>query len=168
VFKFLFIVDPFFDSITCFVTKLYARVLDYSGPSMALKYCHISFAVILIVGGLFLQSIDSVLEPHNIYHQISKWFLFGLFVLENGFVQLLFTQHWAFMSSVQTREEAAVWFAPIAGMGSIASTAAAFTVAPLIDYMGLAALLTLAGISMCVSAFFAMDAYKLAAQVRRH
>ena len=144
--------------------QLYANMLDYSGPSQALRHCTIAYAAILCFGGVFLQAIDGVLEPQGPYHEISRFFLFGLFVLENCFVQLLFTQHWSFMSSVQTKEEAAFWFAPIAGIGSIASTAAAFTVSPLIDHWGLAALLVLAGIFMGVSAYFAMDAYRIAEQ----
>lgn len=139
-------------------------MLDYSGPSTALRHCTIAYSAILLFGGLFLQCIDGLLEPQGFYHEISRFFLFGLFVLENCFVQLLFTQHWAFMSSVQTKEEAAFWFAPIAGIGSIASTAAAFTVSPLIDHFGLAALLVLAGASMTLSAYFAMDSYRIAQQ----
>jgi ATP/ADP translocase len=112
-----------------------------------------------------MQFLDGVLlESRGFYHDISRFFLFGLFVLENCFVQLLFTQHWAFMSSVQTKEEAAFWFAPIAGIGSIASTAAACTVSPLIDHFGLAALLSLSGVSMGCSAFLAADSYRLAEQ----
>ncbi|CAB9507095.1 expressed unknown protein [Seminavis robusta] len=154
----------FVSPISLLLLWLYARMLDYSGPNIALRNCHLAYALILCLGGLFLQAIDPVLLPLNMYHQCSRFFLFALFVLENGFVQLLFTQHWAFMSSIQTREQAAIWFAPIAGIGSIASTAAAFTVAPLTDYMGLPALLILAGISIGASAFFAMDAYHLAEQ----
>lgn len=138
-------------------------MLDHSGPSTALRFCTIAYAIILSFCGIFLQCIDGLLEqPQGFYHEISKFLLFTLFVLENCFVQLLFTQHWAFMSSVQTKEEAAFWFAPIAGIGSIASTAAAFTVSPLIDHVGLAALLILSGAFMGVSAYFAMDSYGIA------
>lgn len=143
---------------------LYARKLDFSGPCTALRHCTIFYAAILFFGGIFLQSVDGLLEPYNLYHGASRYFLFALFVLENCFVQLLFTQHWAFMSSVQTKQEAAVWFAPIAGIGSIASTAAAFTVAPITDRFGLAALLIAAGASMGLSSYFSMNSYRIAMQ----
>jgi len=140
-------------------------MLDISGPSTALRNTTIAYAAVLILCGVYMHSGDGQLEAQGLFHQIGRALLFGLFVLENCFVQLLFTQHWAFMSSVQTREEAAVWFGPIAGIGSIISTAVAFTVAPLIDVLGLAALLIVAGIFMLVSAYFAMDAYRIAKQV---
>ena len=140
-------------------------MLEHSGPSTALRNCTLAYAAALVFGGLFLQSIDGQMEAQGLYHQISRSFLFSLFIVENCFVQLLFTQHWAFMSSIQTREEAAVWFAPIAGIGSIASTAATFAVAPITDGLGLASLLILAGVFMLLSTYFAMDAYRIAAQV---
>lgn len=130
---------------------------------MALRISTNVYAASLIFGSLFLESIDAS-QDNPFHHQCSRFFLFGLFVLENCFVQLLFTQHWAFMSSVQTKEQAAVWFAPIAGIGSIASTAAAFTVAPLTDKFGLTPLLGLAGLFMWCSGYFAMESYRIAVQ----
>lgn len=142
-------------------------MLEQGGPSTALRNCTLVYAAALALGGLFLLIIEGQLieTPGGLYHQISRAFLFGIFIFENCFVQLIFTQHWAFMSSVQTREEAAVWFAPIAGIGSIASTTAAFTVAPITDSLGLVSLLILAGLFMLLSAFFAMDAYRISVQV---
>ena len=143
-------------------------MLENSGPNAALRNCTLMYALALVLGGIFLVCVEGQLinSPGELSHQISRVFLFCVFIFENCFVQLLFTQHWAFMSSVQTREEAAVWFAPIAGIGSIASTAAAFTVAPVTDSLGLASLLMLAGLFMLFSAFFAMDAYRISAEVR--
>jgi len=143
---------------------LYASMLERSGPSASLRNSLLFYAFVLISGGLFLQSVDHLLKLQGIHHQISSYFLFGLFVLENCFVQLLFTQQWAFMSSVQTKEEAAVWFAPIAGIGSIISTVAAFTVSHTTDTLGLPSLLIIAGVFMLLSTYFSMDAYRIAAQ----
>ena len=158
---------------------IYSKMLDASGPSTALRNCTLIYSILLAGCGLFLQSIDSFLIDSNsppeqqeqelnndsvafFYHEISKQLLFFLFIAENCFVQLLFSQHWAFMSSVQTKEEAAVWFAPIAGIGSIASSGAAVTVAPLMDIVGLAGLLIAAAACMLLSAAFALQAYHIA------
>jgi len=53
-----------------------------------------------------------------------KGILFLLLVVQNSNVQLLFTQHWSYLGSVLCTSEANIWFAPIAGVGSIASTLA--------------------------------------------
>lgn len=54
----------------------------------------------------------------------SRALVFLLFVYQNSSVQLLYTQHWSFLGSVLTEQEGAVWFAPIAGLGSVSSTLA--------------------------------------------
>jgi hypothetical protein len=50
---------------------------------------------------------------------------------------LLYTQHWSFLGSICPQ----VWFAPTAGLGSVASTLAALAVSPLVDRVGLTGLM---------------------------
>lgn len=139
---------------------------------MALQNCTLLYAIILAVGGTFLLLLDPLLDQQEqedttttFYHHLSQGLLFFLFITENSFIQLLFTQQWAFMSSVQSREEAAIWFAPIAGLGSIASTASAFTVSPLVNKVSLAGLLLVASTFMFGSAYCGMNAYQIAKEV---
>jgi hypothetical protein len=61
-----------------------------------------------------------------------------LFVFRESYVQLLTSQYWSFMASVLDPSESARWFGPIAGLTSIASAAAGFSVAPLVERLGLA------------------------------
>jgi len=117
-----------------------------------------------------LSTINTYLEDDGessnvtsttIYHQISKGTLWIMFVLQNAFVQLLYTQHWSFLGSIQTSEEAAVRFAPIAGVGSIISTIAACLVSPLVERIGLTGLLYCAALGLAISAVCADWAYNL-------
>jgi len=95
-------------------------------------------------------------------HHCSQSLLFLLFVFQNAYVQLLYNQHWAFLSSILTPDEGSTFFAPIAGLGSIGSTVAAGLVSILISKIGLIGLLYAAGASYIVSATLADWAFGLA------
>jgi ATP/ADP translocase len=110
-------------------------------------------------------------EPLSYWHHIiSKWTAFALFVIQNGFVQLLYTQHWSFLGSMNQNEDgtalsdakSSAWFSPVAGIGSGSSTLAAYTVTHLVDRVGLSGLLWLAAGGICVSVYFAELAYSVA------
>ncbi len=80
-----------------------------------------------IVGAIFMFTIGIMLHQMHVYgisRNISKIFIFALFIFQSANVQFLYTQHWSFLGSVLTPEEGKVWFAPIAGIGSITSTLA--------------------------------------------
>jgi ATP/ADP translocase len=108
----------------------------------------------MIVNGLLFGAK----EPAS----FSQPILFLLFVFQNAYVQLLYNQHWAFISSVLTAEEGTKAFAPIAGLGSIGSTLAAGMVSTLVERSGLIGLLYMAGVSFVVSASFADIAFGIA------
>ena len=116
-----------------------------------------------------------------LYHQLSKATLFTLFVAESGFVQLLYTQHWSFLSAVQQQERVVTaaaggdsgttkasgitWFAPIAGLGSLASTLAGFSILPLVSAVGLPNLLIVASMVLIVACYCSDTAYVIAEEV---
>ena len=89
-----------------------------------------------------------------------------MLVIQSGFVYLLSSQHWSFLGSVQSKEEGARWFAPIAGVGSISSTVAAFAVSPLLNVLGLPIILVAASFLLAVSACCGDIAYQVAQKVR--
>jgi hypothetical protein len=70
------------------------------------------------------------------------------------------------MGSVQSKEDSAVWFAPIAGLGSIASTLAGMAVSPLVSLLGLPHLLVVASLFLLACAFCSDKAYQIAEKVR--
>jgi len=124
-------------------------------------------ALLLAAAGLFLNFIDLHVVQSEIYHRISKAVLFCLFVMENGFVNLLYTAHWSFLSSVQSENEGAVWFAPIAGLGSIASTLTGLSVSPLVKLVGLPGLLLIASVFLVGTELCSDAAYRIAEEVSK-
>lgn len=94
---------------------------------------------------------------------LSKVCIFFLFVSQNALVQLLFTQHWAFLGSIgHGTKEGSIWFAPVAGIGSLASTLAASAVGPVADVVTLPGLLVVAAVTMILSGMGAEFAYQMA------
>ena len=92
--------------------------------------------------------------------------VFALFVTQNSLVQLLYTQHWAFIGSIgHGKKEGSIWFAPIAGIGSLASTLAASAVGSTADMITLPGLLLVAAMFMVLSGFAAESAYYMAEKV---
>jgi hypothetical protein len=99
---------------------------------------------------------------------LSKTCIFILFVSQNALVQLLFTQHWAFLGTLgQGKKEASAWFAPVAGIGSVASTLAASAVGPMAEVLTLPGLLMAAALTMVLSGVGAEVAFVMAEKVRR-
>lgn len=99
-------------------------------------------------------------------HGLTKSLLFAIFIFQSANVQFLYTQHWSFLGSILTPEEGKVWFAPIAGIGSITSTLAAANVGYLVEHIGLLGLLGCAALVIGSSALFASMAYSVARKVR--
>jgi len=151
----------------------YAKTLDVGGPSFALRTHTLICAGTQIVSGWILKAFDDYLQLDEtkqdtnnlIFRNVKGWsqpLLFMLFVFQNAYVQLLYNQHWAFISSILTAEEGAKAFAPIAGLGSIGSTLAAGSVSVFIGRFGLIGLLHMAGISYIFSAILADCAFEKA------
>ena len=158
-------VSPFSVALLWF----YAKTLDVGGPSYALRTHTLICAGTAIVAGWILKYLDSYLHSMDHekeqQHNTTGWSepcLFLLFVFQSAYVQLLYNQHWAFISSVLTPEEGTKYFAPIAGLGSIGSTLAAGSVSVLIDRLGLISLLYISGASYIVCAVLSDVAFGLA------
>jgi len=166
-------VSPFSVALLWF----YAATLDRGGPSYALRTHTLICAGVQIVSGWILKAFDSYLEMEENggavvavvenwpFSRVKAWsrpLLFALFVFQNAYVQLLYNQHWAFISSVLTPEEGNRVFAPIAGLGSIGSTLAAGMVSVFVARLGLIGLLHVSGASYIVSAILADVAFGMA------
>jgi hypothetical protein len=149
------------------VSQVYTRTVDRYGPRSSLFSTTSLFALLLFIAGISLAWVDDYVEDYPLYHGFSQVISSFIFVAEDGLVQLLYSQHWSFMGSVQSKEESAVWFAPIAGMGAMASTLAGMVVSPLVSFLGgLPHLWCVASLFMLACAFCADQAYQIAEQVR--
>lgn len=120
----------------------------------------------MATAGLVLNNVDSCVLDSPLCRNISRTISFSMLVIQSGFVYLLSSQHWSFLGSVQSKEEGARWFAPIAGIGSVSSTVAAFAVSPLVNVLGLPILLIAASFLFLVSACCGDIAYQVAQKVR--
>ena len=150
-------VSPF----SVLLLSMYTKSLASRGPRTSLKCSTVAFAIVLAVGGLLLSRLENQIDRHIIFGHLARGTIFILNICLLGFVQLLYTQHWSFLNSICSKE-GSVWFGPIAGMGSLASTAAAMSVSPLVDRVGLTGLLWSSSSFMLLSALFADDAYRIA------
>ena len=126
--------------------------------------------LILATSGAILRMLDTLIDDDSSssnHQTISRMVLFSLFVVENAFVQLLYTQHWSFLSSTTpSASQGAVWFAPIAGLGSLASTLSALSIVYIVPHLGIPNLLLLASIVMSGALFASDAAYRVAEKVR--
>jgi len=95
---------------------------------------------------------------------VSKGLLFFLFFFQTAYVHFLYTQHMSFVGSVLTPQDGKLWFAPIAGVGSIMSTLSAANVSSFAGKIGLTGLLFSASIAIGFSGVLGRIAYEIAAK----
>lgn len=167
-------VSPFSVALLYF----YGKTLNHGGPRHALRIHTMVCAAAQIICGSILGSLSQLIELKDNRAAVipvkgllfgveepssfSQPILFFIFVFQNAYVQLLYNQHLAFISSILTAEEGTKAFAPIAGLGSIGSTLAAGMVSTLVERSGLIGLLYMAGASFVLSAAFADVAFGIA------
>jgi len=153
--------------LTLFPLQIFSKNLNKYGPKHALIRSTLSGSTFLVVIGISLHHLADYARIFGVDSKIiSKSLVFALFVFQSANVQFLYTQHWSFLGSILSPEEGKVWFAPIAGIGSITSTLAAAHVSMLVERLGLIGLLCTAGLVIGSSAIFADAAYEVARQVR--
>mmetsp|Transcript_5122 Transcript_5122/g.9733 ORF Transcript_5122/g.9733 Transcript_5122/m.9733 type:complete len:513 (-) Transcript_5122:697-2235(-) len=161
-------VSPF----SVILLNAFQSILEKYGPRRALSQSTIVYSIFLISVAILLKRLGNQGINENSY--IMQWpsicdckglvktLLFSLFVYQSANVQFLYTQHWSFLGSILTPQEGKLWFAPIAGVGSIASTVAAANVSRLVERIGLLGLLGFAGLVIGASSAFGDMAYRVA------
>mmetsp|Transcript_17988 Transcript_17988/g.39227 ORF Transcript_17988/g.39227 Transcript_17988/m.39227 type:complete len:571 (-) Transcript_17988:160-1872(-) len=153
----------FVSPISLCLLLAYGSILQKRGPRGALErttlYCASavlgSSAVIEIA-----QRTNAVLWKTSI--PLVKLVSGPLFVFRESYVQLLTSQYWSFMASVLTPNESAKWFAPIAGLTSIASVIGGTSVSFLSERLGLSGTLACTGLALLLSMFATGKAYSIA------
>ena len=148
----------------------YGLVLKSSGPRQALKTTTlvsvsalaVCASLLKILKQLSLSSTDDLSVP-----LLSKILVALLFVFQNSYAHLLYTQHWSFLGSVMTPSEGTKWFSPIAGLSSIICTMAAAIVHHLVPYIGLLGLILGTSLTLFASGILADKAYALSEKVRK-
>ena len=106
--------------LTTTLYQSFTRVLKRHGPRYALFQSTLICTLVLAIAAIVLFQINRRQIVRG--RDVSKILLFFLFIFQSAYVQFLYTQHMSFIGSVLNPEEGKVWFAPIAGLGSIMST----------------------------------------------
>lgn len=139
----------------------YTQDLSLNGPRIALRHCTLA-AILAMMGasaGLtFLQQF-----PVTLFGTISlSQLVVGLvFLFQNSYAHLLYTQQWSFLGSIMTPDEGLRWFGYIAGFSSIAAAMTGSIVSRLVDRVGLVGLFLCCSLALCFSLLCAEQAYAI-------
>jgi ATP/ADP translocase len=158
--------------VSILVLWLYTKGLQCWGPRKCLMFSTVLFALLLASSALTLTILESLIDQSAdddinqgvvLWRRMAQVTIFSLNVVQSSFVQLLYTQHWSFMGSVSKEmDDATVWFAPIAGLGSIASTLAALGVEFVVQQFGLTGSLGVSSLFLIASGYAAELSYRIA------
>lgn len=152
----------------------YTKSLERWGPRKSLIGSTLLFSLLLASSAVILSILEALMDHGSnnqdddlqclwFWRRLAQATIFSLNVAQSSFVQLLYTQHWSFIGSVSKEwEGATMWFAPIAGLGSIASTFAALAVQPVVREFGLMGLLGASSLFLLASSCAAGVAYYIA------
>uniref|UniRef100_A0A7S4EQV7 ADP,ATP carrier protein n=1 Tax=Pseudo-nitzschia australis TaxID=44445 RepID=A0A7S4EQV7_9STRA len=152
---------------TLFLLYWYGTLLKSDGPRKALrKTTTLVLGVLLLGDGLvaLLSSLASVGEPSSVAW-LKRATVAVLFVFQNSYAHLIYTQQWSFLGSVMTPTEGTRWFTFIAGSCSLVCTLTASSVQSIADRSyGLETLVFLTCATLGLSMLFADRAYQLSAE----
>lgn len=126
----------------------YHYLLDHLGPLGALRGSTLACAGFIGSSALLIDRLSWISGP--------------LFVLRESYVQLLTSQYWSFLASIMTPNQSATWFAPIAGITSLASAVSGYSVTRIVSKVGLVGSLLCTSGSLLVSLLLANAAYGIA------
>ena len=132
----------------------YGLILKDEGPRRALYKTTALAVVTLAVGTVLCQVLADL--PF-----LSKGVVASLFVFQNSYAHLLYTQQWSFLGSVMTPTEGTKWFSLIAGLSSVVCTITATMVHTLSDTVGLLGLIIGTCVTLALSMILADNAYEL-------
>ena len=153
--------NAFISPFSVLLLYWYNQQLDSTGPRTTLfRSTALSMLVIALTSAsLFACANFDFLPP------IASRGLVGfIFLFQNTYQYLLYTQQWSFVSSVCTPDEGSRWFSTLAGVSSIFSTLAGSTVHFLLPFTGLLGLMATTCLSLAVTLVCQDKAYALAEQ----
>lgn len=157
----------------------YGTVLKAHGPRRALKltsflsvsvlsFCTILLKLLEMLGSGTVAVAAGTAEstPSTMLALLAKTVVGTLFVFQNSYAHLLYTQQWSFLGSVMTPSEGTKWFSTIAGLSSLVCTFTATLVRHLAPVVGLLGLIVGTCLTLTMSLLTADQAYHLSEVVR--
>ncbi|VEU34715.1 unnamed protein product [Pseudo-nitzschia multistriata] len=145
----------------------YGTLLKADGPRKALrKTTTLVLAVLLLGDGLVaILSSPAFSGAHNSLTLLTQIAVSGLFVFQNSYAHLIYTQQWSFLGSVMTPTEGTRWFTFVAGFCSLVCTLTASSVQSIADRSyGLVTLVFLTCATLGLSMICADKAYQLSSE----
>jgi len=145
----------------------YGTLLKAKGPRQALRRTTILVLGVLLLGdGLvaFLSS-SAFAWAHSSVAWLTRAAVAVLFIFQNSYAHLIYTQQWSFLGSVMTPTEGTRWFTFIAGLCSLVCTLTASSVQSIADRSyGLVTLVFLTCVTLGLSMLCADRAYELSSE----
>lgn len=135
---------------------LYSQQLEAGGPRLALRRS--TLASILVIA-LTAAGLSLNLPPI-----LSQILVGAIFLFQNSYQYLLYTQQWSFLTSIMTPEEGARWFASLAGLSSVVCSLAGSLVPVLLPRLGLLGLMAVTCVTLTVTLICQDRAYALSQQ----
>ena len=138
----------------------YGLLLKARGPRYALRTTKWLSVLILLLGTVVLRLVE-----HGTPTVWTKALVAILFIFQNSYAHLIYTQQWSFLGSVMTPTEGTKWFSAIAGICSMVCTVTATLVHRLAAVVGLLGLILGTAGTLFLSLLLADRAYQLGEEV---
>ena len=152
---------------TLFLLYWYGTILKANGPRQALRETT-SLVLAVLLGGVGLVAIlssSAFVWPPSSVAWVTRAVVALLFVFQNSYAHLIYTQQWSFLGSVMTPTEGTRWFTFIAGWSSLVCTLTASSVQTIADRSnGLVLLMFMTCATLGLSMLCADKAYKLSSE----
>jgi TLC ATP/ADP transporter len=142
-----------------FLVWAYTHILERRGPKVALRQSTLMSMGALLILVAMIRFVPTLFVPS--FSSVSRWCVALLYIFQNSYAHLLYTQHWSFLGSVCTVEDGARWFATLAGLSSLASTCTGALVEPLVSRVGLYGLIFGTVGTLSLSLLCAERAYRI-------
>lgn len=139
----------------------YGLLLKGKGPRYALRTTKLMSVTMMLGTTVVLQACSSGASS-----MLSRALVAILFVFQNSYAHLIYTQQWSFLGSVMTPTEGTKWFSTIAGVCSLVCTCTATMVHKLAETVGLLGLIAGTGGTLFLSLLVADRAYQIGELVR--
>ena len=153
--------NAFVSPMSFVLLMIYGRILEHRGPRGALKQSTLYCAAVIFLASVGLEVTKA--SGMNLFgFPATKFITAPLFIFRESYVQLLTSQYWSFMASVLTPNQSAKWFAPIAGLTSIASAAGGILVRHMTSRIGLAGTMACTAVALVLSLVATERAYTVA------
>ncbi|GKY95759.1 hypothetical protein MPSEU_000536700 [Mayamaea pseudoterrestris] len=139
---------------------IYGTQLDKGGPRFALKQTTAMSVIVIGVVAALLRVCQVCALPRKMTMALVGF----IFLFQNSYQYLIYTQQWSFLSSVLTPDEGSKWFSRIAGLSSMMCGLFGTLVPYMLPVTGLLGLLATTCVTLTAAMFCQDRAYKLAQQ----